>query len=149
MENFAQTRAGGWFAVNIANPIDRRLLKLTNGRAGLFIGQSVGLLEATGAKSGQPRETPLLYVDDGPRVIIVASNIGSPKHPAWYHNVRAHPEVKFLRRGGHRGTYVARVADGPERDELWLRVNDLYKGYDTYQLRTEGREIPIVVLDPL
>ncbi len=135
--------------MTIANPIDRRLLKATRGRLGLFVGQPVGLLETTGAKSGQARETPLLYVDDGPRVILVASNAGNTRHPAWFHNLRANPKVSFLRRGGHTGDYTARVAAGPERDELWARVNDLYAGYETYQGRTAGREIPVVVLDPL
>src|SRR4051794_39291601 len=147
-ERFAQTRFGGWVAVNIANPIDRRLLKMSGGRLGMFIGQPVGLLGTTGARSGQPRETPLLYVDDGSRVILVASNAGNAKHPSWYHNLRAHPDVTFLRRGGHRGDYTARIAEGPERDELWVRVNDLYSGYETYQHRTDGRRIPVVVLDP-
>jgi deazaflavin-dependent oxidoreductase (nitroreductase family) len=147
-ERIAQTRFGGWFAVTIANPIDRRLLKATNGRFGMYIGQPVGLLGTVGAKSGQPRETPLLYLDDGPRVILVASNAGNARHPSWYHNVSANPAVSFLRRGGGTGKYVARTAEGPEREELWGRVNHLYSGYDTYQGRTGGREIPIVVLDP-
>jgi len=146
-ESVVQTRAGGWFAVNIANPVDRRLLKLTKGRVGMFVGQPVGLLGTTGARSGQPRETPLLYVDDGERVILVASNAGSARHPSWYHNLRANPGVTFLRRGGHSASYVAREAAGPERAELWGRVNDLYGGYETYQGRTDGREIPVVVLD--
>ena len=148
MESVVQTRAGGWFAVNVANPVDRRLLKLTKGRVGMFVGQPVGLLGTTGAKSGQPRETPLLYVDDGDRVILVASNAGSTRHPSWCHNLRANPDVTFLRRGGHSAAYVAREAAGPERAELWDRVNDLYGGYETYQRRTDGREIPVVVLDP-
>jgi deazaflavin-dependent oxidoreductase (nitroreductase family) len=147
-EAFAQTRLGGWFAVTIANPVDRRLLKLTRGRLGLFVGQPVGLLGTTGAKSGAQRETPLLYVDDGERVVLVASNAGNTRHPAWFHNLRANPGVTFLRRGGHSGEYTARVATGAERDELWDEVNDLYSGYETYQGRTAGREIPVVVLDP-
>jgi deazaflavin-dependent oxidoreductase (nitroreductase family) len=149
MEDFAQTRFGGWFAVTIANPIDRRLLKLTRGKVALFVGQPVGLLETTGAKSRQQRETPLLYLDDGPRVILVASNAGSHRHPSWYHNIRANPGVSFLRRGGHTGDYIARIAAGREREELWARVNHLYDGYDAYQGRTDGREIPVVVLDPV
>ncbi|MDX6637449.1 MAG: hypothetical protein QOJ01_960 [Solirubrobacterales bacterium] len=148
-EAFAQTRFGGWFAVTIANPIDRRLLKATRGRFGMFVGQPVGLLGTTGARSGQHRETPLLYVDDGARVILVASNAGNVRHPAWFHNLKAHPDVSFLRRGGHTGDYTARVAAGEERDQLWERVNDLYAGYETYQGRTDGREIPVVVLDPV
>ncbi len=148
IEAFAKTRFGGWFAVTIANPIDRRLLKASRGRLGMFVGQPVGLLGTTGARSGQPRETPLLYVDDGPRVILVASNAGNARHPAWFHNLSANPAVTFLRRGGHSAGYTARVAEGAERDELWERVNDLYSGYEDYQHRSEGRRIPVVVLDP-
>jgi deazaflavin-dependent oxidoreductase (nitroreductase family) len=113
----------------------------------MFLGEPVGLLGTVGAKSGQKRETPLLYLDDGERVVLVASKAGAALHPSWLHNLRANPRVSFLRRGGHRGTYVAREAEGAERDELWARVNDLYAGYDTYQGRT-ARRIPVVVLDP-
>jgi deazaflavin-dependent oxidoreductase (nitroreductase family) len=148
MEAFVKTPAGGWLAVNVANPIDRRLLRVTGGRVGIFIGQPVGLLGTTGAKSGAARETPLLYVDDGERVILVASKAGAQRNPAWLHNLRANPRVSFLRRGGHTGTYLAREAEGAERDELWARANDLYAGYDTYQERAGTRTIPVVVLEP-
>jgi deazaflavin-dependent oxidoreductase (nitroreductase family) len=148
MEAFVKTRVGGWLAVNVANPIDRRLLPMTGGKFGLFLGQPVGLLETIGARSGQMRQTPLLYLDDGDRVILVASKAGAAKHPAWFHNLSANPRVSFLRRGGRRGDYTAREAEGAERDELWARVNDLYAGYDTYQDRAGSRRIPVVVLDP-
>src|SRR5436305_14978094 len=97
-ERFARTHAGGWFAINVANPIDRRLLRWTRGRFGLFLGQPVGLLETVGARSGQPRSTPLLYREDDGRVVLIASKAGAARHPAWYHNVRAHPEVGFTAR---------------------------------------------------
>ena len=134
--------------MNIANPIDQRLLAWSNGRVGIFAGQSVGLLHTVGAKSGQPRTTPLLYLRDGERIVLVASKAGAAKHPAWYHNVRANPDVSFLPRGGPKGPYVAREAEGAERDELWRKVNDLYVGYDDYQERTGGRVIPVIVLEP-
>ena len=148
LEAFAQTRVGGWIAVHVANRVDRRLLKWTNGRAGMFVGQSVGLLFATGARSGEPRETPLLYTPDGERILLVASNAGSARHPAWYHNVVAHPDVEFLPRGGPRSAYRARELDGAERDEAWAKVNDMYTGYETYQERTDGRRIPVIALEP-
>ena len=115
---------------------------------GLFVGQPVGLLETVGARSGRRRQTPLLYLDDGGRVVLVASKGGNTRHPAWYHNVKAHPRVGFLRRGSHSGTYIAREATGEERENLRARVNELYRGYQTYQGRTQGRRIPVVVLDP-
>jgi len=148
LETFAQTRAGGWLAVNVGNRVDKRLLKWSNGKVGIFVGQQVGLLFCVGAKSGEPRETPLLYASDGDRILLVASNAGSPRHPAWYHNVIAHPDVEFLPRGGPRAAYRARELEGTERDDAWLRVNDLYTGYDTYQGRTGGRLIPVVALEP-
>lgn len=147
IEDFAQSRLGGWLGVHIANPIDKRLLKWSKGRVGMFIGQQVGLLFCVGAKSGEPRETPLLYTLDGERILLVASNSGSTRHPAWYHNVTAHPDVEFLPRGGPRASFRARELSGAERDDAWQKVNDLYEGYDTYQGRTEGRRIPILALE--
>lgn len=148
LEAFAKTRFGGWFAVTVASPIDRRLLRWTGGRLGLFLGQPVGLLEVRGARSGALRETPLLYAEDGDRVVLVASNAGSLKHPAWLHNLRANPEVAFTARGS-RGSYHAREAAGEERDRLWQTVLSVYEGYDDYAGRAGSREIPVVVLDPL
>ena len=135
-------------AVNIGNRVDPFLLKRSNGRLGIFFGQSVGLLFTVGAKSGQARETPLLYTPDGERILLVASNAGSSRHPAWYHNLRANPEVEFLPRGGPRGPYRARELSGAERDDAWAKVNDMYIGYEGYQRRTGGRRIPVIALDP-
>ncbi len=148
LEALVKTRVGGWLSVHVANPVDRRLLRLTGGRVGVFVGQPVGLLETVGAKSGAPRTTPLLYVRDGERVVLVASKAGSDRHPAWYHNLRANPDVHFTGRRDGRRAYRARVAEGAERDELWRRANDLYSGYDTYQDRAGERRIPVIVLEP-
>jgi deazaflavin-dependent oxidoreductase (nitroreductase family) len=149
MEQVVKSRPGAWFAINVANPIDRRLLRWTRGRVGMYLGQPVGLLETVGAKSGQPRSTPLLYLEDGERIVLVASSGGATKHPAWFHNVRANPDIHFCDRRGRRRAYRARVAEGPERKRLWQEVNDLYAGYETYQGRTAGRRIPVVVLEPV
>jgi deazaflavin-dependent oxidoreductase (nitroreductase family) len=147
-EAFARTKAGGWFAINIANPIDRRLLRWTGGRLGLFVGQPVGLLETRGARSGRARSTPLLYRQEEERIVVIASKAGAVRHPAWYHNLRSHPEVGFTDRRGNRRRYRAREAEGAERDVLWAQANDLYAGYDDYQRRAGGRRIPVIVLDP-
>jgi deazaflavin-dependent oxidoreductase (nitroreductase family) len=148
MEGLVKTRAGGWLAVHVANPIDRRLIPLARGRFGLYVGAPVGVLETVGRRSGQRRRTPLLYLDQRERVVLVASKAGSPRHPAWYHNLRANSRVRFLRRGGHEAEYVAREAAGAERERLWAEVNDLYAGYETYQGRAGDRRIPVVVLEP-
>ena len=147
LESFAASKPGGWFYIHVATPIDRRLLPLTNGRLSVSIGQPVLLLTAKGAKSGQPRTTPLLYADLGGDLLVVASNAGNARHPAWFHNVRAHPDVEVISRRG-RGRYVARMAGPEERDRLWDEATDLYRGYRDYQVRAGGREIPLVVLEP-
>jgi deazaflavin-dependent oxidoreductase (nitroreductase family) len=147
-ESVAKSKAGGWYFINIANRVDRLLLPLTKGRMSLS-GQIVpiGLLKTVGAKSGKERHTPLTYLPDGERVVLTASKGGSPRHPSWFHNLRANPDVRFLARGAEKA-YRARVAEGAERERLWAGVNDLYAGYETYQGRTGGRRIPVVVLEP-
>jgi len=144
---FAASRPGSWFFLNIANPIDRRLLPATGGRLSVSIGQPVLCLEVLGAKSGQVRRTPLLFAEVDGDLVLVASATGRPRHPAWYHNVKANPRVKVYAPGGRSGEYVARTASEDERERLWAAVVDLYHGFEVYEGRTEGiRQIPIVVL---
>lgn len=148
LERFAKSQPGGWFFVHIANRIDPILLRASRGRISISVGQPVALLLTIGAKSGEPRTTPLLYLADGDDVVFVASNAGNLRHPAWYHNVRANPQVEIDLRGQRR-SYLAHFADGDERERLWELVNDLYAGYDTYQERAGERQIPIVVCSPV
>lgn len=146
-ERFVRSRAGGWFYVNVAMRIDRVLLPLTGGRVSISVGQRVGLLETVGARSGQRRRTPLLYVTDGERVVLIASRAGAGRHPAWLHNLRAQRQVSFLA-PGRGGRYLAREAEGEERTRLWAEAVDYYAGYVDYQERAGGRRIPVVVLEP-
>jgi deazaflavin-dependent oxidoreductase (nitroreductase family) len=146
-EDFARSKAGSWFYINVAMRIDRVLLPLSGGRLSISVGQQVGLLETIGAKSGEVRKTPLLFLRDGDHVVLIASMGGAPRHPAWLHNLRAHPRVSFLGPGGASGHYVAREASGAERARLWDEAVDHYAGYDTYRVRAGEREIPIVVLE--
>jgi deazaflavin-dependent oxidoreductase (nitroreductase family) len=146
----AKTRFGGWVALNVANKVDPYLIKASGGRLKMPSGAPTVLLDHTGAKSGSKRTTPLLYFTDGGRVILIASQTGRATHPAWFHNVRANPEVR-LWAGGRGGTYRAREADGEDRERLWRLATQLYPGYDDYQRRadTAGRRIPVVVCEPL
>jgi F420H(2)-dependent quinone reductase len=102
------------------------------------------LLEHVGARSGIRRTTPLVYFTDGDDVVIVASKGGHPQHPAWYHNLRAHPAT-VIQVGGERRRVRARVADAAEHERLWPLAVRTYSGYRTYQRRT-GRQIPLVIL---
>jgi len=147
-ERFVSSRVGAWSFINIAMRIDRVLLPLSRGRLSVAVGQQVGLLETTGAKSGERRRIPLLYVRDGNHVVLIASKGGNAKHPAWYWNLKADSRVRFLGPGGLTGDYVAREAEGDERSRLWAEAVDYYDGYATYQGRTDGRRIPVIVLEP-
>jgi F420H(2)-dependent quinone reductase len=104
------------------------------------------LLDHVGAKSGKRRTSPLVYGRDGENLVLVASKGGYPKHPAWFHNLRANPDTTV--QVGSRSIDVhARVAEGEERERLWALMVGVYAGYDDYRKRTD-RQIPLVVLEP-
>jgi deazaflavin-dependent oxidoreductase (nitroreductase family) len=135
-------------------PITRNVMKLhtfayraTGGRIGHRLPGLVQmlLLDHVGAKSRKKRTIPLLYTRDGDDVVIVASKGGYPKHPAWYHNLRANPDTT-IQVGSERRRVHARVAEPAERARLWPKVVDTYGGYADYQRRTE-REIPLIILE--
>jgi deazaflavin-dependent oxidoreductase (nitroreductase family) len=134
--------------LHICNVVDQRLLPLTRGRVSVAVGAPVGLLESRGARTHRRRRTPLLYVLDGDAVVLVASNGGSHRDPAWLHNLRRDPDVRFLCRERGWRAYRARLLIGAERARGWELATDLYAGYNDYQRRTTGREIPVVVLEP-
>lgn len=104
------------------------------------------LMEHRGRKTGKLRTTPLVYLVDADRVVVVASQAGRPEHPMWYLNILADPDVTVQIRNQRRAMR-ARVADPGERAELWPRLVDLYADYDSYQSWTD-RVIPVVVLEP-
>jgi deazaflavin-dependent oxidoreductase (nitroreductase family) len=146
----AKSRFGGWMALNVGNRVDPHLMRASRGLLKLPSGTPTVLLTHTGAKSGKERRTPLVYFTDGPNVVLIASQTGRPKHPAWFHNLMANPEVE-LWAGGRGGTYRAREAEGEERDRLWKLATRLYPGYDDYQRKADGadRRIPVMVCEPL
>lgn len=104
------------------------------------------LLDHVGARSGRQRTSPLAYLEDGDNIVIVASKGGSPRHPAWFHNLRANPDTT-VQVGSRRMPVTARVATSQERSRLWPKVVALYGGYEQYQRRT-SRQIPLVILEP-
>lgn len=136
-----------WLYLNLFSRFDPPLLRWSKGRLSFSPGVPVLLLETIGAKSGQKRETPLVYVADGERIILVASNGGEPRNPAWYHNLRAHPRAWATLRGGTRA-YLAREADGEEREALWRKALAVNPGYALYQEKATSRRIPVMVLEP-
>ncbi len=105
------------------------------------------LLTTRGSRSGEEHTVPLLYLEDGSRLVVIASYGGRPHHPDWYRNLVTTPRVR-VQIGGERREMKARTATAEERALWWPRVLDAYDGYRTYQSRTE-REIPIVFLEPV
>ena len=122
--------------------------RATGGRVGHHIPglPPMLLLDHVGAKSGRRRTTPLVYVADGDDVVVVASKGGHPRHPAWFHNLRANPDTT-VQIGSERRSVHARVAGPNERGRLWSKAVEAYPGYRSYQERTD-REIPLVILEP-
>lgn len=123
--------------------IDPPLLRLTNGRVSSAMVTPELLLTSTGARSGRQRVTPLTYFTDDARVIVVASNYGGRRHPAWYHNVKRNPQVT-LAAGGYEGTFVGEEITGAERDRLWRIAKEWIPSYADYEKLTQGRTIPIL-----
>jgi F420H(2)-dependent quinone reductase len=147
LERAARLRPITWFLINIGNRVDPVLMKATGGRLRVAPGSPTVLLTHTGAKSGKERTTPLAYFTDGDRVILIASKGGAESHPAWYHNVKANPEVEAST-DGRPEPYTASEAEGDERERLWNLATTLYSGYADYQVRAPNRRIPVIVLEP-
>lgn len=145
LERIASTRPGGWFYVSIATWLDRGLLRISRGRVSCVLTWPSLLLTTTGARTGRTHTVPLLYLADGERLILIASNGGRSHHPAWYYNARAHSQVQVAIRGRSE-TYLVREASEEERVQLWPSVVDLFRGYASYQERNSSRKIPILVL---
>jgi deazaflavin-dependent oxidoreductase (nitroreductase family) len=104
------------------------------------------LLDHVGAKSATKRTSPLVYGRDGANFVLVASKGGYPKNPAWFHNLKAHPDTTIQVGSEHLDVH-ARVAEGDEYARLWKLMVGVYSGYEGYRKRTE-RQIPLVVLEP-
>ncbi len=147
MGRFARTPVGDWYVKRIAPRIDPPLLRLTGGRVSSVYPTPVMLLTTKGAKSGQPRSLPLLYIADGDQLILMASNYGRTSHPAWFRNLVANPTVDVLA-GKHSGRYTAtEITDPAERERAWALAIDLYAGYGDYEKRAGDRTIPLVRLE--
>jgi len=141
------TRLGLWLSRTFAWRLDPYLLRMTGGRLGSGLLLPTALLETTGARSGQPRRNGVIYFHDGDHPTIVASLAGAPRHPAWYFNARANPEVKLNGR-----PYRAEVvSDEAERERLWALADNVFPPFETYRRRAaeSGRTIPLLRLVPL
>lgn len=124
------------------------LYETTDGRFGASLGGRPMLrLRTVGRRTREPRTAALLYVRDAKAYAVVASKGGAPRHPGWFHNLTAQPDVE-IQVGRERIPVRARIAEGEERSRLWARADEVNQGqYTVYQARTT-RPVPVVVLEP-
>jgi F420H(2)-dependent quinone reductase len=141
-----QGSSGFNIAMKVLGTLHRWLYRASGGKLGkTFFGSPVLLLTTTGRKTGRSRTWPLSYLHDGEdRFVVAASYGGQLKHPGWYLNLRANPNV-VVQLGEQTHTMIAEVAEGDERSRLWRRLTEAYPAYANYQRKTE-RQIPVVVL---
>jgi deazaflavin-dependent oxidoreductase (nitroreductase family) len=143
---FSNTRLGRFLSVHVVWKVDPFLMGVSRGRLGLDLTIPTALLETRGARSGALRRNVVIYFHDGDRVTIVASKLGLEKHPAWFHNLRASPDVTL---GGipMRATVVV---DETERQRLWRLADSVFAPYAAYRREAAkaNRTIPIVQLTP-
>ena len=114
---------------------------------GQFEGAPLLLLHTVGARSGQERVNPMMYRTVGDSYAVFASKAGAPTNPDWYHNLRANPGVR-AEIGTGTVELTARVAEGDERERIWSAQKQEYPGFADYERKT-GRQIPVVILDPV
>ncbi|MFZ0041918.1 MAG: nitroreductase family deazaflavin-dependent oxidoreductase [Solirubrobacteraceae bacterium] len=149
VRRFAASGPGAWLFARGAPHIDRPIHRLTRGRytlASLLSGIPVVMLTTTGAKSGQPRTVPVLGIPAHDELAVIASNFGQHRHPAWYYNLRAHPEAEIAVDGVRRRVRAV-VAEGERRDRIWQEGLRVYPGFSQYERRASHRDISIFVLE--
>ncbi|BBY05912.1 nitroreductase family deazaflavin-dependent oxidoreductase [Mycobacterium noviomagense] len=144
----ALNSAGTGVVIKWMSRINTWLYKASGGRIGgkFLQGAPVALLTTTGRKTGQPRVSPLLYLRDGDRVVVVASHGGREKNPMWYLNLKANPRVQVQIKKEVLNL-TARDATEEERAKYWPRLVEMYSSYEDYQSWTD-RKIPIVICEP-
>jgi deazaflavin-dependent oxidoreductase (nitroreductase family) len=140
---------GGATGLRLTGKMHVPLYRATGGRIGGKVGRApVLLLTTTGRKSGEPRTTPVLYLEIDKKLILIDTNAGNAKIPAWSWNLKAKPEAE-VEIGRKRQAVHARSASGEERAELWRKSNEQYSGFDEYVEKLgPDREVTVFVLDP-
>jgi deazaflavin-dependent oxidoreductase (nitroreductase family) len=143
---FASHRWGMWISKNVYTPVDKLVYRLTGGRRGLSPARTVLLLTTTGRKSGLPRQVPVLYLQDGANVWVMASNYGQPRHPAWSANLLSDPDAT-IRVGRSERAVRARLASPEEKKALWPRLVELYPAWEAYKGWAD-RDFRLFCLEP-
>jgi deazaflavin-dependent oxidoreductase (nitroreductase family) len=143
---FLGTSLAAWLSMHVVWKVDPLLMRATGGRLGMGLMLPTALLETRGARSGHVRRNGVIYFNDGERVTIIASKLGAPEHPAWFHNACAHPDVRL----GGRPFRAEVVEQEAERARLWELADRVFPPYAAYRERAArvDRTIPILQLVP-
>jgi deazaflavin-dependent oxidoreductase (nitroreductase family) len=147
---FGATRAGAWFSARTMHHLDRQMLRLTRGRGTLtsmLSGLPVVWLTTTGARSGREHTVPLCGIVEGEQIVLIASNFGQARNPAWYHNLRALP-CATVAVGGRFTRYRCREADAGEYATYWREAVAIFPGWAAYHRRAT-RHSPMLIFTPL
>ncbi len=149
MIRFASSRFGAWFSSHLLYRLDRLAFWLSDGKVSADeIASSIPAItvKTIGAKSGLPRSVPLNKITVESNYILIATNWGRHRSPAWYHNIMANPKVTVIDRGESRD-FVARETNGLEKERYWRKAVEIYPGYEAYRKRLR-RPVPVIVLEP-
>ncbi|MDH3307889.1 MAG: nitroreductase family deazaflavin-dependent oxidoreductase [Acidimicrobiia bacterium] len=150
VQKVASSKGGAWLFSKLLHHADRVVSGATGAAttaSTIFAGMPVIDLTTIGARSGDPRTTPLLGIPTGDHLAIIGSGWGQAPTPGWVYNLRANPEATVAHKG-KSVTVLARAAEGDELDRIWATARQLYDGYAKYPVRASHREIAVFVLEP-
>ena len=148
VRRFSGSRPGSWLLARVLDRADRAVYRASGGRTTLsavLSGLPVMMLTTTGARSGRETTVPILGFEEGDAVLVIASNYGQAHHPAWLHNLRAHPRARLEVRGVRRDV-VAEEVESPERERHLAIATEVYPGYRRYEERAAPRRISVIRL---
>ncbi len=151
VRKIVSTPWGATLCSHLLHHLDKPIYQWSNGRttmSTILAGVPIIKLTTTGAKSGKSRTVPLTCIPKGDDLVLIASNWGGQSHPAWYHNLSAHPQVEVTRDNVTK-PYMATEVYGEEREGCWQTAVSIYPGYNAYATRVTDRTIPVIKLSPI
>jgi deazaflavin-dependent oxidoreductase (nitroreductase family) len=149
MRRFAASGPGSWLFARVLHHIDRPIHRMSRGHrtfASIVSGLPVVMLTTTGARSGVARSVPVLGLPTPDGLVVIASNYGQKRHPAWYYNLRSDP-TGLVTVDGVTRAFRARLAEGDTRARIWQEALHVYPGWSLYERRASHRNIAVFVLE--
>lgn len=146
----ASSKPGAWLMSKAMHRLDQLMFKATHGRhtpSAILAGLPIVMISTIGAKSGQVRTSPLVGVPHGDDIALVGTNFGQTKTPGWVYNLEANPEG-VAKNGEAEASFVARLANDEESEQVLAAAGKMYVGYDKYRDRISGRTVRVFILSP-